>query len=355
MAGRGPSGPWGGAVLKTVLAEIARGWPPGLVVLTGDDLFHLDAAQKALIAHLAPEGAGDLALTVFSDRKIDVASVVGAACSAGMFSPRRVVLVRDVEALEGKPGPIGAYVKAPPRGSHLIVRAPRLDARRLLHRELLEAKRVLVFRSAASDKECEALLRETVELAKERGLALAPDASEFVLAMAAGDLHRVSSEMDKIRDWRGGEARGTVTLREAREVAAGGGALSGWEFADAVLARNPAEALEASRRLAEAGESALRTLGGLAWRLRGMLQVKAAIEGGARPEDAARSVWAGVKTDQLLSGLGRWPLGDLLALPGRLLRVDKTLKSRGIDDGAVLEALADDLPAKETRAVRERR
>jgi DNA polymerase-3 subunit delta len=325
------------------------------VVLTGDDLFHLDAAQRALLAHLAPEGTGDLALTVFGDRKIDVGSVVDAACSAGMFSPRRVVLVRDVEALEGKPGPIGVYAKAPPPGSHLIVRASRLDGRRALHRELLEAKRVLAFRSAAGKEELKALVREAAELARERGLALAPDAIDFVVEMSAGDLHRVSSELDKIRDWRGSTSSGTVTLREAREVAVGGGALSGWEFADAVLERDPAGALAATRRLAEAGEPALRTLGGLAWRLRGMLEVKAAIEGGARPEDAARSVWAGVPADRLLSGLGRWPLRDLLALPGRLLRVDRTLKSRGIDPGAVLEGLADDLTGGETRAVRERR
>jgi DNA polymerase III delta subunit len=355
MAGRASSGPWGGAVLRTVLADVARGWPPGLVVLTGEDLFHLDAAQRALLKHLAPEGVGDLALTVFGERKTDAGSVVSAACSAGMFSPRRVVLVRDVEALEGKAGPIGDYAAAPPPDSFLIVRAPRLDARRVLHRELLEAGRVLAFRSAGGSEETKALMREAAELARERGLALAPDAIEFVVEVSAGDLHRVSSEMDKIRDWRGRESRGTVTLRDAREVAVGGGTLSGWELADAVLLRDPVEALVATRRLAEAGEPVLRTLGGLAWRLRGMLEVKASIGGGARPEDAAQSVWTGVSAKRLLAGLGRWPLGDLLALPGRLLRADRTLKSRGIDPRAVLESLADDLTRGGARPGREGR
>jgi hypothetical protein len=86
-----------------------------------------------------------------------------------------------------------------------------------------------------------------------------------------------------------------------------------------------------------------------------MLEVKAAIEEGTRPEEATRSIWAGVPADQLLSGLRHWPLRDLLALPGRLLRADRTLKSRGIDPGAVLEGLADDLTGGEARAVRERR
>jgi DNA polymerase III delta subunit len=146
-----------------------------------------------------------------------------------------------------------------------------------------------------------------------------------------------------------------VTLREAREVTAGGGGLSGWELADAVLARGSGEALEATRRLAEAGEQAIRTLGGLAWRARVMLQAKLAIESGMAPAQAARSIWAGVPADNLLEGLRRWPLGDLLALPGRLLKTDRALKSRGIDKWAIMESLADDLTGRGARAGRERR
>jgi DNA polymerase III delta subunit len=342
MAGRGPGGPWGGAVARTALKELARGWPPGLTVLTGEDLFHLDAVQKALLDRLAPEGAAGLALTVVGERKVDVGSVIAAACSAGMFSPRRVVLLRDVEALEGKPGPLAEYAAAPPGSSFLVVRAPRLDARRGLHRELLEAGRVLSFRPAG-ESQMALVEREAAGLAAERGLVLDAEALAFLVEMSAGDLHRVSSELDKIRDWRGTGSAGTVSLREAREVAVGGGALSGWELADAVLARRLGDALAAIRRLAEAGEPSLRTLGGLAWRSRAMLQVKAAIAAGAKPEDAARSVWAGVPASRLLVGLERWPLGDLLALPGKLLRADRTLKSRGLAPPAVLESLAESL------------
>ncbi len=353
MAGKGASaGPPGADVLKRVLSDLSKGWPEGLTVLTGDDLFHLDAAQKALLRSLAPEeeGTGGLAISVVGDRDAAISSVVSAACSVGMFFPRRVVLVRDVEALSGEPGPLSEYAKAPPRGSFLIVRAPKLDARRKLQRELLEAGRVRVFRTP-TPKESAA---EAGELARERGLVLDRETLEFLVQVSAGDLHRLSSELDKIRDWRGKEGRGPVSLHEAREVAVGDGALTGWELANAVLARDAGLALEAARRLAEAGEAPLKTLGGLAWRSRAMLQVKAAIDGGARPEDAARSVWAGVPVKSLLSGLDRWPLGDLLALPSKMLRADRTLKSRQIAGRVVLESLAEDLTARKGRAPSER-
>jgi DNA polymerase-3 subunit delta len=354
MAGKGPAGPLGGAVLRSTLAALAQGWPPGLTVLTGEDLFHLDEAQRALLARLVPEGTGGAALTVFGDRKVEIGTVLAAACSVGMFSPRRVVLVRDVEALDGKPGPLAGYASSPPGESYLIVRAPKLDARRGLHRELLEAGRTVSFRPPSQD-DAEAVGKEASELAKERGLSLDRDAIAFLVEVSTGDFYRLSSELDKIRDWRGKEARGAVTFREARDVAAGGGALSGWELADAMLARETGKALEATRRLAEAGEQQIRTLGGLAWRARAMLQVKAAIESGSAPEEAARSVWAGVPAARLLAGLRLWPLGDLLDLPGRFLRTDRTLKSRGIDKWAVMESLADDLTGRGARAGRERR
>ncbi|HKQ62971.1 MAG TPA: hypothetical protein VJS92_16895, partial [Candidatus Polarisedimenticolaceae bacterium] len=40
--------------LAALRRELARGWTPGLTVLTGSDVYHLDAAQQALLDALAP-------------------------------------------------------------------------------------------------------------------------------------------------------------------------------------------------------------------------------------------------------------------------------------------------------------
>src|SRR5262249_51063636 len=50
--------PWGAVVLRRVVADLKKGWPAGLTVLTGDDLYHLDRAQRAILEHLAP-ASGD--------------------------------------------------------------------------------------------------------------------------------------------------------------------------------------------------------------------------------------------------------------------------------------------------------
>ena len=88
------------------------------------------AAVVALGANVAKAECGDVAI---SEMNWASAAVVTAVRSVGMFSPRRVVLVKDVTALDGDPDVLKSYAKSPPPESYLLVRAPTLDKRRKLH------------------------------------------------------------------------------------------------------------------------------------------------------------------------------------------------------------------------------
>ena len=76
----------GADLLRKVEKELEREWPPGLTVLSGDDLYHLDRAQRRLLEVLTQDDASDFGLTVFGEDKVDLAAVVSAARSVGMFS-----------------------------------------------------------------------------------------------------------------------------------------------------------------------------------------------------------------------------------------------------------------------------
>lgn len=333
-----------GEVLRKLRRELERGWAPGLTVLTGDDLYHLDRAQAALLSALVPAESSPFALTVFGEARVDLAVVVSAARSAGMFARRRVVLVREIAALEGEPDVLAAYAVDPPQDSYLLVRAPVLDRRRKLHQALAGSGRQLVFARAAGAPNAR-LEADVRTMASEKGLSLEPAASALLLEVCAGDLYRVDSELEKIRTWVGLEAGGPVTPAQVREVVAGSGLLSGWEVADALLLRDREAALAALRRLVQAGEEPLRMLGGLAYRARGMLQAKGLMEQGQGTERAIRALRAWSYERELLAGLSRYSMQDLLAFPSALLEADRTLKSRSVDPLAVLESLVDKLAA----------
>jgi len=340
------------SVFADTVAGIERGWPAGLTVLTGDDAWHLDRAQRALLDALAPAAAGEFARTVFGEDKVDVAVVVGAARSMGMFASRRVVLVRDADALEGDPAILEAYATSPPPDSYLLVRAPKIDQRRKLGKTLTGSGRLLRFDAAgpAGGAELERVVRA---MATERGLRLGADAVGFLLDATAGNLYAVESELDKLRAWSGAEGGPTnPTIDDVRSLVASDPAMSGWEVADAVVERDLAAALAAARRLLTEGEEPIRLLGGLAFRARPMIQARALLDARVPTREIGSRLRLGWAADRIVAGAGRYSMEEMLAFPYHVAEADRALKSRGVDPGAVFERLVGRLIGSGTRGAR---
>ncbi len=330
------------AALKQVRHDIEQGWAPGLTVLSGDDAYHLDAAQRALLDALVPADATDFALSVYGEQKVEIATVINAVNSVGMFASCRVVLVREVSALEGDPAELVQYAEQPPESSYLIVRAASLDRRRKLHQALIGAGRLLEFK--APPPEAWALLAADLSrLAADKGLRIERPAAAMLSELCAGDFYRIDGELEKIRTWLGETDDLSVTPEIVREIASGSGLMSGWEVADAILTRDQSAALAAVRRLVHGGDEPIRIVGGLAWRARTMLQAKALSESRMPPQKIVQAVRAWAYRDKLFAGLERYSLAELLTFPGKLLDADRTLKSRSIHPQAVLENLVERL------------
>jgi len=323
-------------LLAELRDALTRGWPAGLTTLTGDDLYRLDQAQRELLrALVAPDGT-DFGFSVYGEERVDVGTVVAACRSAGMFSPRRVVLVREVGALEGEPDALLAFAAAPPRDSFLLVRAPKLDLRRKLHKALHGAGRLLDF-AAADAHDAGQAMRDVADLAAERGLRLSRESAAFLGQACGGDLYRVASELDKLAAGEHGDK--PIPLAAVREVAASGGLMSGWEVANAVTVRDGPAALAAARRLVQAGDEPIRIVGGLAFRARALLQARAMRDAGRPVQAIVQATRAWPWADDLRRGLERYTREELLAFPARLLAADRALKSRALAPGAVLESL----------------
>ena len=245
------------------------------------------------------------------------------------------------------------YAKDPPSDSYLVIRAPKLDTRRKLHKALLKAA-IVVELSPPKDARAaaDASARAAIEMGKERGLELDRDVAAFLADVCGDDLYRVSTELDKLDVYLGGEGVRRVHLADAREIVFGAGTLSGWEISDAVQRRDLRAATESVRRLMASGAEPLPLIGGLAWRARTLLQAKAMVSSGMAPERAAAAVRAwprGGFTD----ALGRYSLTELMTFPGRLLEADRCLKSRKLDPVAVMQSLVRDLIRPPTAEARE--
>ena len=351
MAGRGGAGGrltlkgYGGAVLEQFRERLASGWPAGITVLTGKDQYHLDTAQSELLAALVPPGSTDFALSVYADEKVDVASVVAAARSLGMFSPRRVILVRELSSLEGEPEALSEYARQPPDGSFLVVRAPDLDKRRKLHKILFSSAHALEF-GEVSRQDIKRFADDIRNRAAERNLTLTREVGAFLMETSQGNLYRVIAELDKIRDWFGGDAAVKVGLDDARQVLSGTELLQGWEVADAILDRNEAGGVLAARQLVESGGNPIQLLGGIAHRTRTMLQARAMMEQGRPRSEIVTATRAFYIKDRLFQGIERYSFMEIIAFPALLAKADKALKSSTVDPGLILERLVRGLIAR---------
>jgi DNA polymerase-3 subunit delta len=339
MAARSTPAP---VALQRMLEELERGWPGGLTLLTGDDLYHLDRAQKALLESLVPQDAGGFGLTVYGDQRVEPGAVVAAARSVGMFSARRVVLVRDVSVFDGDPDPLAAYAADPPRDSYIVVRAPAIDRRRKLYQVLARSGKTVEFVATPGSAAAVAAIASAKDLPIDR------EAAGLLAELCGGDFYRIDAELEKIRAWIG-EPQRPVDTAAVREVAAGSGLLSGWEMGVAIGRRDRRAALVAARRILDAGTEPLMVVGGLAFKARGMFRGKALLEQGVAGLDAVKR--AGLFGDdprKIAEGLARYSPAELLAFPRLLLDADRTLKSRGLAPRAVLESLVDRMMPERT-------
>lgn len=345
MARRARSVP-AGTVLKKFNDALGEVWPSGVTLLTGEDAWYRDRAERLLVKHLCPAGEAAMAMTVIADGKHDIGQVVSSARSVGMFSPIRIVWVQDVSLLEGDPEPLMEYGKRPPDGSFLLIKGGKLDMRRKLHKALTQVGQHFEFAESAPFDNGK--LADIRALAAEQGVVLDRDAVSFLSAACLGDMYRVERELEKLATWRGaGESQG-ISVDDLREVIRGSDLLSGWELADALADRNLERALAAVRRLAAAGEEPIRLVGGLAWRARQMLAARARIAAGM-PEARALQDTYGQQRETLRRSLKRYELAEMLSFPYALSQADRSLKSRSLNSATVLETLMQTLIQRQGR------
>ena len=349
MARRTRSAP-PGTVLQKLRDSLQEPWPNGVTLLTGEDAWYRDRAERLLVQQLCPaeddaSGAA-LATTVIADGKHDIGQVVSLACSVGMFSPIRIVWVQDLALLDGDPEPLIQYGKRPPAGSFLLIKGGKLDMRRKLHKALTQVGQHFEFAESAPFDNSK--LTDIRALTAEHGIELDRDAVSFLSAACLGDMYRVEREIEKLATWRGeGESR-RISVDDLGEVIRGSDLLSGWELADALADRDLPRALASVRRLAAAGEEPIRLVGGLAWRARQMLAARARVAAGM-PESRALQDAYGQQRETLRRSLGRYQLAELLSFPHALSRADRSLKSRSLSGATVLENLMQTLIQRQGR------
>lgn len=269
--------------------------------------------------------------------------VVDAARTLPMMAPRRLVWVKNAEALfsgaTGNNPALLRYIEAPDATTCLVFTANEVvDRRGKLYKSL--EKHAVVW-EARTPPERELVPWITSQVA-ERGRTIQTDAAHLLAEAVGRDLAGLDAALERLCLFV--EAPAAIEMRHVEQSVPHTRAHSVWELADAVAERNLGAALAHAHELLGQGEPALRILSLIADRIRKLLVGRAARAGGATVQEAAQA--AGIppfKAAEFGRQLQRYKGAELLQALERLSAADRQLKRSKLDDELLLESLLMDL------------
>jgi DNA polymerase-3 subunit delta len=333
-----------------LLARLAKGKPIPGILLVGADSYLRDLCRGKLIDAYVAEGTRDWGVRKFSADDEDVSVILAQAQTMPMLAPQQVIFVSEVEAWErlgddsrdSLVKQISEYLDNPARFTVLVFEAAALDQRMRLAK-LFAEKTVTVSVELSTDPAERARLAMplSLEMAKELGATLDPDAAEELCDILNGELASIRTELEKLSAYVG--ERRKITRADVDLLVISARKYEVWDLADMLSARNPAQALEFLDRLLREGEAAAALLGALAWTYRKLLEAQELPPGTGGWQAASRLKMRPQAAELAVQQSRKFPKSQLTTGLAALYEADSRLKSGGTNQRAVMEFLVTQL------------
>ncbi|NMC68523.1 MAG: DNA polymerase III subunit delta [Myxococcales bacterium] len=318
-----------------VVDRIKQGRIAPVYLLYGPQSFMIEAVVGALREAVEAHRHGTFACETFHGDEDHGSRIAAAAREIPMLVPRRLIVVREAQALAARAESVEAlvqYLEQPSATTILALCAPTFDARTRLARKAAEVGIVLRAEKVA--------FRELPPFVRHHGRALGvdlpPDAVSALLDACGDDLAALHDGISKLALYV--EEGRPATVEDVQAVVAPSRQHSVFELVDAIGARDTARAFELVQRLVDQGEAPLKALGLFARQIRQLIDLKA----GRRDSPRLAGLRDFVR-DKVQAQADRFSMRDLVRALEALHRADLALKSkafgRDTEGPRALEAL----------------
>ena len=339
---------------KEMIARLGKGKAVPAVLLLGDEPYLRDACRAELMEKFVPEAARAWAVSRYSAERGETQAALEQAQTLPMLSPKQVVFLEDVGAIEelGEKKRDAAvalledYFENPAPFTLLVFEATSLDQRMRLARVLMEkALVVAVGLGENPDQRHVAAVTLAKAMAKEQGIEFDPGAAEDLAESVAADLMRLKTEIEKLATFAG--ERRTVSRHDVSVMVISEKTTTVWELSNLLAERKAARALEFLDRLMRDGEEPVMMVGAMAWMYRKLIEASE-IRGATNGYQAARALGMPPDRAELAVRCARQISRPRLFEGLRALqRADDRLKGSGEDPRTIMEFLVTELTADE--------
>jgi DNA polymerase III subunit delta len=341
--------------------EAKKGTLRPVYLVVGEERYLADRAIHALRDATMKGGIAGFNEDKFTASEVTVDAILSAAKMVPMMAKRRLVMVRGLEKWEarksdddddddappakadGKKGGkdsgspldvLAEYAKAPIDSTVLLLSASKLHGQRKLM-TLAKKENFIVSCEPVSRKELPNVVKT---FAKDRGHDISFEVADHLAEIAGPELGYVADAVERLSLYVGegkpitDDAVATMVTRVRSSTV--------WELLDALAKRQLDKAMATLADVVDPREGGLKLLGTVAWSVRQLVKLDAALRAGQSLDEAAKS--AGVppfRARDVQATLKSLPKGTLNVWILLLAEADRALKSSRRPAQAILETM----------------
>ena len=337
-----------------LIQEISKGRIKHFYFLYGSERFYQTEIIQALKLKLITEDNHDFNLETFDAKASSVNQWLGAVKTISFLGGTKLVVVRDLhEVISKKQGSdedtqskktnfidnqdiqaLIDYANTKLVDTCLVITADKVDRRVKLIKTLTE------FDGASC---CEAPQKEELwlwvkTLAKESGYSISKEAAESLVDHTGTRPGILAKELEKLLVFSGKNK--TISRCDGNEVVGDTAVVEDFSLANALKEANLEKVMHLIRKEIDHGEAPERLVGGIAWQIRTIWEVKTHQSQGLPPNQIAKKMGANPGAVHIaLKHTKKFSIKQLRKCHGELVLADRSLKSTSNRE-SVMEALA---------------
>ena len=324
------------------LKGIQSGKIQPVITFLGEEAFLKDRALEAVIKRFLDPDSKAFQFRSFAAEELRDASFLDDAATTPMFGDWKVLYLKNAEMLEKSLSRIKdyleGYLKRPSPGTILIFDLDSWEGSSKLKSALSKQTTVVEF-NPLSEKEIPSWINTHL-----RALNFQVEASaiEALTERLGTDLQKISAELEKLMLFRHSEKK--ITLRDIESMVGYSPTANVWQWTDALMEKDAANAVVLLDDLLQAGEQPVYIIALLAKQYEKMIVAKEMVQQKVPQPTIAQKINKPVYfLQKYLNQLATFSMKDLVKAMQILSCTDRALKSSQASDTTILHLMTTQL------------
>ncbi|MDE5774437.1 MAG: DNA polymerase III subunit delta [Muribaculaceae bacterium] len=189
-----------GSAFREILTEIRKGNFANVYVLMGDEAYYIDKIVEALEERVVAEDDRDFNLTAYYGNEIEIPLVIATAQQFPVMSDRRLVLVKEAQALQNAKSELdklSEYVKRPAVNTVLVIvyKGDSLNATSALLKAVAKSDGVIFQSKKLRDYELPVPIKDYCQ---SKHIGISEQSIKMLCEYCGADLSKLFGEIDKL-------------------------------------------------------------------------------------------------------------------------------------------------------------